>query len=137
MTAVVQLVQSELLSEHCGSMSVSVKVITLVELTLVEVTGCVITTVGAVLSTVNVAPELGAEVTTLPDKSVPIDRATVAVPSPAPTVSTYVYMVELVLDMAVAARVLDPEIAICGAGESTIGSENVAVIVKEVPDFTA
>ena len=42
--------------------------------------------VGAVLSTVKVAPLVGAAVTTLPAKSVPVLSATVAVPSPAPTV---------------------------------------------------
>jgi hypothetical protein len=46
--------------------------------------------VGAVLSTVNVAPDVGAEVTTFPATSVPIDNATVAVPSPEPTVWMYV-----------------------------------------------
>jgi hypothetical protein len=136
-TPVVHEVQSEPLNEHWGSMSVSVNVITFEALTLVRVTGEVIATLGAVLSTVKVAPELGADVTTFPAKSVPADRATVAVPSPAPTVSAYVYMVLLVFDMAVAAKVLVPEMAMFGAGESTMGSENVAVMVKDVPDLTA
>jgi hypothetical protein len=46
-------------------------------------------------------------------------------------------MVLLVFDMAVAAKVLVPEMAMFGAGESTMGSENVAVMVKDVPDLTA
>ena len=45
---------------------------------------------GAVLSTVNVAPLLGAEVTTFPARSVPTLIATVAVPFPAATVWVYV-----------------------------------------------
>lgn len=43
---------------------------------------------------------------------------------------------ELVFDMAVAERVLAPEIEIWGAGESAIGSEKVAVMVKDVPALT-
>jgi hypothetical protein len=39
--------------------------------------------------------------------------------------------------MAVADRVLTPVIAICGAGESAMAWLKVAVIVNEVPDFTA
>ena len=51
-TLVVQLTQSVLLTEHNGSMSVSVNVITLSPLTLSEADGEVITTVGAVVSLV-------------------------------------------------------------------------------------
>jgi hypothetical protein len=46
----------------------------------------VIAAVGAVLSTVKLAPLVGAAVITFPAKSVPTLKATVAVPSPAPTV---------------------------------------------------
>src|SRR6266513_1116476 len=48
--------------------------------------GAPMDTVGAVLSTVNVAPLVGAAVITFPATSVPVLRATVAVPVPAPTV---------------------------------------------------
>lgn len=85
-TPVVHEVQSTSLNEHRGSMSESENTITLLALTLVPVAGAVIERVGAVLSTVNVAPLVGAEVMALPAKSVPVERATVAVPSPAPTV---------------------------------------------------
>ena len=44
--------------------------------------------VGAVLSTVKVEPEVGAEVIILLDKSVPVERETVVVPLPAATVWT-------------------------------------------------
>src|SRR5213592_1562151 len=47
--------------------------------------GAPMDTVGAVLSTVNVAPLVGAEVITFPARSVPVLNATVAVPLPAPT----------------------------------------------------
>ena len=40
-------------------------------------------TVGAVLSTVTVAPDVGAAVTTFPDASVPTLNANVSVPFPA------------------------------------------------------
>ena len=43
---------------------------------------------------------------------------------------------ELVFTMLVAARVLFPEMDNCTTGESAIGSENVAVMVKDVPDLT-
>ena len=45
-------------------------------------------------------------------------------------------MVELVFTRLVAARVLFPEMDNCTTGESAIGSENVAVMVKDVPDLT-
>src|SRR5437899_13039453 len=45
--------------------------------------------VGAVLSTVMVAPLVGAAVTTLPARSVPMLIVTVAVPLPACTVEIY------------------------------------------------
>ena len=50
----------------------------------------VIAAVGTVLSTVNVAPLVGADVTTFPARSVLALRATVAVPLPEPTVCVYV-----------------------------------------------
>ncbi len=45
-----------------------------------------VVSVGAVLSTVNVAPLVGADVITLPAISVPVLSATVTAPFPAPTV---------------------------------------------------
>ena len=41
--------------------------------------------VGAVLSTVNVAPDVGVDVTTFPAASVPVPTVTVPVPSPVGT----------------------------------------------------
>src|SRR5438128_10691948 len=93
-------------------------------------------TAGAVLSTAKVAPLAGAEVITVPARSVPVLSATVAVPLPAVTVWVYVYCVLLTLVMLVAARALAPLIAIRTTGESAIGSLNVAVINREVPCFT-
>mgnify|MGYP000373512387 CR=1 FL=1 len=46
----------------------------------------VIAAVGDVLSTVNVAPDVGVDVTTLPAASVPVPTVTVPVPSPVGTV---------------------------------------------------
>ena len=48
--------------------------------------GAPMDTVGGVLSTVKVAPLVGAAVITFPARSVPVLKATVAVPLPAPTV---------------------------------------------------
>src|SRR6266581_2228958 len=47
--------------------------------------GAPMETVGGVLSTVNVAPLVGAAVITFPARSVPVLKAIVAVPLPAPT----------------------------------------------------
>ena len=47
--------------------------------------GAPMATVGGVLSTVNVDPLVGAAVITFPARSVPVLKATVAVPLPAPT----------------------------------------------------
>src|SRR5437762_3360744 len=52
---------------------------------VVATDGAPMETVGAVLSTVNVAPLVGVAVTTFPGRSVPVLKATVAVPLPAPT----------------------------------------------------
>ena len=95
-----------------------------------------IAAVGAVLSTVKVAPLVGAAVITLPAKSVPVLSATVAVPLPAPTMCVPVYCVLDTLFMFVAAMVFAPLIENCTTGESAIGSLNVAVIVREVPAFS-
>ena len=51
-----------------------------------ETEGALIATVGGKLSTVKVAPLVGAEVIRLPARSVPVLSATVAVPLPPPTV---------------------------------------------------
>src|SRR5207247_2018693 len=92
--------------------------------------------VGAVLSTVKVAPLVGAAVITLPGRSVPVLSATVAVPSPAPTTCVPVYCVLDVLVMFVADMVFAPLMPNFTTGESANGSLNVAVIVREVPAFT-
>ena len=47
-------------------------------------------TVGEVLSTVILAPDVGNAVTTLPAISVPVASANVCVPAPVPTVQAYV-----------------------------------------------
>src|SRR5258708_2798888 len=47
--------------------------------------GAPIDTVGGVLSTVNVDPLVGAAVITFPARSIPVLKATVAAPLPAPT----------------------------------------------------
>src|ERR1044071_2404601 len=91
---------------------------------------------GAVLSTVKVAPLAGAEVITLPVRSVPVLSATVAVPAPEPTRCVPVYCVLDTLVMFVAAMVFAPLIENCTTGESAIDSLNVAVIIREVPVFS-
>jgi len=63
---------------------------TVVAVEYVAVVGDTIVEVGAVLSTVNVALAVGVAVIIFPAKSVPVESATVAVPSPAPTVYVYV-----------------------------------------------
>lgn len=86
--ALVQVNQLVLSTEHWGRVvSPSVNEIAAEALTCEEDAGEVIATTGEVLSTVNVAPDVGADVTVLPAKSVPVDKATVAAPSPKPTVS--------------------------------------------------
>src|SRR2546426_6906609 len=97
--------------------------------------GPLMVTAGAVLSTVNVAPIAGADVMTLPAKSVPVLSDTVAVPLPEPTVCVYLYCVLVTFVMAVAARVLAPLIAIRTTGESAISSLNVAGIRRDGPLF--
>ena len=87
-------------------------------------------TVGVVLSTTNVL--LDAVALALPARSVPA-IATVAVPSPLPTVWVYVQTVVDVLVIAVADNWFAPEMAIVGAEVSA--SENVAVNVTVAPDF--
>ena len=46
--------------------------------------------IGAVLSTVKVAPEIGVAVMVFPHVSVPVAKAKVCMPSPEPTVQLYV-----------------------------------------------
>src|SRR5438093_4142987 len=98
--------------------------------------GALIVTVGGVLSTVNVDPLVGAAVTTFPARSVPVLKATVAVPLPAPTTYEPVYWVASTLVMGVAAAVLAPLTENCGAGTSAMASLNVAVSVNVVPCLT-
>ena len=88
-------------------------------------------TVGAVLSTTNVLFE--AVALALPARSVP-EIATVAGPSPLPTMCVYVQtVVDDVLVIAVEDNWFAPEMAIVGAEVSA--SENVAVNVTVAPDF--
>src|SRR5436190_22547656 len=93
-------------------------------------------TVGGVLSTVNVEPLVGAAMITFRGRSVPVLKATVAVPSPAPTTYEPVYWVASTLVMGVAAAVLPPLTENRGAGTSAMASLNVAVSVNVVPCLT-
>src|SRR5436309_2532651 len=93
-------------------------------------------TVGGVLSTVKAAPLVGAATVSFPARSVPVLKATVAVPLPAPTTYEPVKCVASTWVMGVAAAVFAPLTENCGAGASAISSLNVAVSVNVVPSLT-
>src|SRR5206468_11696573 len=73
---------------------------------------------------------------TFPGRWVPVLKAAVAVPSPAPTRYEPVWWVASTLVIGVAAAVLAPLTENCGAGASAISSLNVAVSVNVVPCLT-
>ena len=81
------------------------------------------------LSTTNVAPDVGVAVIAFPATSSATDITTDALPEPWSTVWAYVYTVVDVFVITVADTAFEPVIAIFGTGESATASLNVAVIV--------